>query len=125
MILQRLRVRANRAALGVEHAHRVRNNVEDRLELRDAAREVFAELFALADVVAGEEKSAAARLVGERRRTSSRRAVVRRDAGTERAPTTTGTPPRRGVDLVGEIGERVRKRVVDRHRDGAQRRPPR
>ena len=39
MILQRLRVRAHRAALGVEHAHRVGNDVEDRFELRDAAAE--------------------------------------------------------------------------------------
>ena len=59
MILQRLRVRAHGAAFGVEDAHRVGNDVEDRLELRDAAGEVFTQLFSLADVDAGEEKSRA------------------------------------------------------------------
>ena len=66
MILQRLRVRAHRAPVGVEHAHRVGDDVEDRLELRDAAREILTQSFALGDVVAGEEQSASAGLVRQR-----------------------------------------------------------
>ena len=67
MILQRLGVRAYRAAFGVEDAHGIGNDVEDRFELRDVAAECFAELFSLADVVAGEEQTASARFFGERR----------------------------------------------------------
>ena len=61
MILHGLRVRAHRAPFGVEYAHGIRNDVEDRLELRDVAAEGFTELFSLADVVAGEQNAAAAR----------------------------------------------------------------
>ena len=67
VVRERLRVRAHRSPLGVEHAHRVGDDVEDRLELRDVSAESFAEIFSLADVVAGEEQAAAARLLGERR----------------------------------------------------------
>ena len=66
VILQRLRVRAHRAPLGVEHAHRVGNDVEDRFELRDVATQRLTQLFSFADVVAGEENSAPAALVDER-----------------------------------------------------------
>src|SRR5439155_8071686 len=67
MVLHRLRVRANRAAVGVENAHRVGDDVKDRLELRDATGQTLSQLLALRDVAAGKENSAAAGVVGERR----------------------------------------------------------
>ena len=46
---------------------------------------VFTQLFALADVVAGEQQSAPARSLDERRERRLDRADGRRDAGRERA----------------------------------------
>ena len=114
MVLQRLCVRADSAALGVGHTHRIGNDVEDGLELCDASAESFSQLFALTDVVAGEENTAAARTFGEhderRFDESSAAALLKWNANRAR--------PRRAahrrVDLIGEIGERVRERVVDR-----------
>ena len=98
MVLLRLRVRAHRASVGVEHAHRIGDDVEDRLELRDVAAQRFAQLFSLADVVAGEEQSAARRTRRSTSRTSSRSGAGRRGGGTARASAPARScraPPRR------------------------------
>ncbi len=90
VLLLRLRVGPYRLAVGVHHAHRVGQHVEDRLELRDAAGEVLTQAFALGDVGAGEEDPA----------TASHRDDGRAAGG--------------DVDLLGEVGQRVREGVVDR-----------
>src|SRR5439155_20842821 len=61
----RLRVGAERIALGIHHAYRIGYDVEDRFELGDAPRQILAQLFAFGDVVAGEAHSPAYRFVSE------------------------------------------------------------
>ena len=117
MIVQRLRIRADGASLGVEDAHGVGNDVEDRLELRDAAREVVTQLFALGDVVAGEEKSA---LVARCRAGRCDRREHHVDHPLGAGARAEGDANRFGahaahdtIDHVVEVGQRVRERVVD------------
>ena len=110
VVRERLGVRAHRSALGVEHAHGVWNDVEDRLELRDVSAEGFAEIFSLADVVAGEEQAAPPRFLGERRERRLDESPAERGAGTECAPRSARVEPRSAeVDVIGEVGERVRE----------------
>src|SRR4051812_25138136 len=107
MILLRLCVRLEHPSVGVKNSDRIRDNVEDRLELRDAAGEIFTETFSLSDVVAGEEKSAIA-------------ACAQRSEGGLDQPATNamlewnarrrdGHPADGTVNLIREVSERVRK----------------
>src|ERR1700733_1580528 len=102
MILHGLGVRAHRPSFGVEYAYRIRNDVEDRFELRDVAAEGLTKLFALTDVVAGEQQAAASGLLGELRERrfdqSGAGAVLKRDPGR-----TGGRPAQRRVDLIGQV----------------------
>ena len=88
-------------------------HVEDRLELRHAAGEVFTQLFALRDIAAGEQHAAPAARVGERheRRLDqpAPAAVLERHAHRH-----DGHAAGRDVHLLGQVGERVGKCVVDR-----------
>ena len=117
VILKGLGVRSQQATLGIEDAHRVGDNVEDRLELRDAAGEIFTQTFSFGDVVAGEDESAAG-FVAERREgrfdEAAAKAVLEGHARRRDRHPADGA-----VDLIGEIGERVREGVVDRDRCGA------
>ena len=113
VILLRLRVRANRAALGVEHAHRVGDDVEDRLELRDAAARSSRSSSRSVTSLPAKSSPRPPRRFGERRERGldepASAAVLERDARRRDRHAA-----QRGVDLVGEVGERVGKRVVDR-----------
>ena len=54
----RLRIRANDLPVDLEDTHGVRYDVEDRLQLRDAAREIGTQLLTIADVGADEQQTA-------------------------------------------------------------------
>src|SRR5690348_9923558 len=45
MIVKRLRIRSHGASLSIDHSHRIRYDVEDRLELSDAASEILTQIF--------------------------------------------------------------------------------
>lgn len=114
MILLSLRVRPSRSPLCVRDANRVRNDVEDRLELGDASAECFTKLFALADVDAGEKNPVSTGPISEHR---EGRLDESPSGPTLKRNTNRGNfrkSANRRVDLIGEIGERVWKRVVDR-----------
>ena len=123
MLERGLRVRADDLPVGVEDAHGVGDDVEDRLELGDAAGEVLAQLLAIGDVGADEEQPPSfpgAALAGA---TTVNITSIIRSAPTRGRKATRcgiiGVPADDPVDQVVEVGERVRERVVDRAADGA------
>src|SRR5207237_607129 len=111
VLLQCLRVRANRVAVRIHDAHGVGKHVEDGLELGDTACEILTQLFALGDVAAGEENATCALRISERNEVRldkpSAAAMLERNANRDDRHTT-----RRDIDLLCEIGERVWKCVV-------------
>src|SRR5689334_18577578 len=125
MIVQGLRVGPDGSPLCVDNAHGVGNDVEDGFELGHAASQVFTQLLSFGDVDAGEEQ--ATRLAGSSTPTgfgewregdldeATPGARLEWDARRDN-----GYAVERAVDLVGEIGERVRKSVVDRALRGAR-----
>src|SRR4051812_26556499 len=60
MLLKRLCICSDSIPVGIDNAYRVRKNVEDGFELRDASCEVFTQFFAFGDVAAGEQHATAA-----------------------------------------------------------------
>src|SRR5438477_6863529 len=111
MVLERLRIGPNGPAVRVEDADRVRNDVEDGLELRDAAGQTFTQLLPLGHVAAGEENPAPARFVDQRREGG-----FDQPASAAMLKGNTRYAGRRSlqgcVDLIREVGQRVRERVV-------------
>src|SRR5205085_6193257 len=120
--VQRLRIRSHGAYFSIDHSDGIRYDVEDRLELSDAAGEVLPQIFAFGDVDAGEKKTtcrscraatATTRALGQRREgdldESSTCARLERDSRRDDWHTVQGV-----VDLIGEIRERIGERVVDR-----------
>jgi hypothetical protein len=114
VILERLRVRANRSPVDVHDAHGIGNDVEDRLELRDAPPQCLTELLAFADVGPGEEDRAAAGLIADRGegRLDQARPGPKVEGHPLRGPP--GDAAHRGVDLFGKVGQGVGEGVVDR-----------
>src|SRR3982751_110137 len=120
MIVKRLRIRSHGASFSIDHSHRIRYDVEDGLELRNAPCEIFAVVFSLGDVDTGEEETAR---VARRRPTTDALAQwgecdldettsSARLKGNARGNNRDAVE--RTVDLIREISEGVRKRVVNR-----------
>ena len=115
MILLRLGVRPDGTSIHVDDAHRVRNDVEDRFELRDASRQAFTELLSLGDVVAREDDAARADRAWLRERSERGLDDTRTAAVLERHRVGNyGAPLERCINLLGEIRECVRECIVDR-----------
>src|SRR5690242_2049219 len=120
MIVKRLRIRSHGAPFSIDHSYGIRNDVEDRLELCDAAREILSQIFSFGNVDAGEKQPAPR----ARRRASTRPFGERREGDLDETPPGPclkgnsgrdyGHTIERIVDLIGEIRERVRERVIDR-----------
>jgi hypothetical protein len=109
----RLRVEPHHRALRVEDAHRLRHHVEDRLELRHVARQVSAQRLELGDVAGDEQHAPGFVLPAERGegRFDHPRPPLVLEGDAHRAAGLRAAEDR--VDLVAEVGERVREGVVD------------
>src|SRR6185503_7723522 len=113
VVLHRLRVGPDGPPLQVEDADGIRNDVEDRAELGDAAGEVFAQVFPLGDVVARKEQSSIAKFVlNVGKRCFYDAPAVALLKGNVRGGDQHGAA-QGAVDLFGEVRERVGERVVD------------
>ena len=113
MLELRLCIRAHRAAVGIHHAHRVGEHVEDRFQLGHAARQVFTQLLALRHVAAGKQHAARTSRIDERHERGFHQAATA--AMLEgHAHRHHRCAPRRDVHLLREVGQRVGEGIVDR-----------
>ena len=112
VLLLCLCIRPDRATVGIDDAHRIGKDVEHRLELRDAARQVFTQLLALGDVAARKQDAPSPVGVDERDergldQPAATAMLERHTHGDDRHAA------RGDVHLLGQVGECVRKRIVD------------